>query len=177
MTRPDLHELQGLDATSQAYDQLKEGTEYIAADRSEDVEDGAVALNVFVGNDAESDIDALVTVGFSTGGAATLDVTNNASVDTAGTPLPTQSKGVENGLRGTTLERGGTYTSTGEELRLKLPGTKKSTGPATTSGSDAVSGVRLLEPGKAVEYVVTNVSGGTADFGVTVSVIEISHEA
>lgn len=176
MTRPTLDELRRLSTTTQTYERLKSGVEYVAADRVTGITDGSVALDVFIGNDAGSERDLLVSVEFATGGASTLDVTNQATVDVAGTALPTEPKGVEVGTQAATLERDGTYSAAGETLKVKLPGSTVAGGPATATGGDGIPRARLLEPGDAIRNVVTNVSGGQANFGVTVDVIEIDPE-
>jgi len=176
MTRPDLNELKRLDATTQAYERLKEGRDFVATTRETGVADDGVAIDAFVGNDTDSEFDLLIAVSFTTGGRADLEMTDGASVDTSGTEMPVQNKGVVNGELPATIETGGTYTTDGTTLETILPGSDRIGGPTINTGSVSIPEGRLLEPGEGVNYVLTNRSGGSTNFSMTVGVIEIDPE-
>ena len=176
MTRPSLDELKRLDATTQAYERLKVGRDFVATTREPDIAADAVAIDAFVGNDTDSEFDLLVAVSFTTGGRADLDVTDGASVDTSGTAMPVQNKGVVNGDLLATIETGGTYTTDGITLETILPGSDRTGGPTINTGSASIPQSRLLEPGEGVNYVLTNRSGGSTNFSMEVGVIEVDSE-
>ncbi len=158
-----------LDDISQIYDQLKEGRQFIAADRFADVTDGSQAADIFIGNDG-SDVDLIFTTSIFTGGASQITALDNASVDTAGTEIPIQNKGVPNGVPAT-VEYGGTYTAE-TPITWIIPGSSKTGGPSGAVGGTTKE-VRLLEPGEGFEYIVTNESGNTVDYGVKIGIVEI----
>lgn len=157
---------------AEAEHQLRTGDEYIAADRFAGIADATEVVDLYIGIPSDADISALIGVTFGTGGLAHLDTTNDASVDTSGTPLDYQSKG-ESGTMTTTVEAGGTYTTTGTALTTIQPGTQRDGGPISSSGGRAPTDVRLLQSGDGVEYVLTNQSGSATDFDVLVTVIEL----
>lgn len=173
MTRPNLDELKRLDATTQAYERLKKGRDFVAGTRVSDVANDAVAFDLFVGNDADSEFDLLVATLFSTGGLSDLDKTDGASVNTEGAEIPVQNKGVPNGELPASIQTGGDYAATGDTVETIIPGSTRAGGPSTTTGSTNIPDGRLLEPGEGVNYTLTNRSGGAADFSVLVSVIEV----
>ena len=159
-----------LDDVSQIYDQLKEGREFVAAERFANVSDGTQAADIFIGNDAGSDVDLIFTTTVLTGGATQITAKDNASVETAGTNMPIQNKGVPDG-RPETVEYNGTYT--GENpITWIIPGSSKTGGPSGAVGG-AAQEVRLLEPGEGFEYTFTNESGNTVDYGVKIGIVEI----
>lgn len=157
--------------TEQAFHHLRERTDYLATYREVDVADAAEAIELYVGNPAGSDTEILISVAIGAGGAAHVDTGENASVDEAGTDLPRQSKGA-NGTGVAVIEQGGTYTSE-NTLETVIAGSLRRQQPSGSTGSAAIPDVRLLEPGEAVQYTVTNRSGDTVDFGATVSAVEV----
>jgi len=160
--------------TEQSIHDLQVLEQYAFAERFVDVADGANVVTAYVGNPPDSGVNALITVEFGPGGLMHVDTTDDASVDTSGTAMPSQSKGSNGGdTTALTVEYGGTYTTNGTTLNTITPGTSRTGGPATTQGGGAVPDVRLLLPGEAVVYAATNQSGGPADFDMTVDSIEI----
>ena len=159
-----------LDDVSQAYDELKDGRVFVAAERFADVADGAQAVDLFIGNDDGTDVDLIFTTSILTGGASQVTALEAASVDAAGTEMPVQSKGVPNGLPAT-IEYNGSYTAE-NPITWMIPGSSKTGGPSGATGG-AAEEVRLLEPGEGFEYTVSNESGNTVDYGVKVGIVEI----
>ena len=155
----------------EAYYQLTERADYTATHRVTDVTDTSEAFDLYVGNPSGSETDLLASVGIGAGGAAHLDTGENASVDVAGTDLPRQAKG-SNGTGTARIEQGGTYTSE-NTLETVITGSRRNQQPSGSNGADELPDVRLLEPGEAVQYAVTNQSGNTVDFDVVVNAAEV----
>jgi len=160
-------------ALAEAYHRLTTRREYVAADRVTGVADGGQLFDAFVGLPSDADIQALVGVGFGVGGQAHLDTSDEAAVETAGTALPTQSKGANGQATAVTVERGGSYSATSETLETVLPGTTRTGGPASSTGQRSLTDVRLLDPGDGIRYTTTNQSGSTISADVRVSIVEL----
>jgi hypothetical protein len=166
--------LKDLKDLAQVEERLETGQEYIATKRVTGVADGADAINAAIVNPAGSGVNVFVDVTFATGGRAYLSIGESASIDTSGTDLTHQAKGVDNG-KNLTAETGGTYTSS-NPLESLIPGTARAGGPVTSRGSTTIAPVRLLEPGDGLEYTLTNQSGGSADFSINLDWVEESIE-
>jgi len=158
----------------QAYDELKLKTSYVATERVTGVADTTQALDLYVGNPSGSGVDMLVGVSFACGGATHLDVGESASVGVAGTDLNRQAKGA-NGTGQATIESGGTYSSS-NPIEAFVPGSRRANQPSGAVGSGSLADVRLLEPGEAVQYTLTNQSGNTVDYDAVVDVLEVDRE-
>lgn len=157
--------------TEVAFRDLTVRTNYTATHRAIDVASAAVAVDLYVGNPADSDTDLLCSVGFGAGGAAHLDTGENASITTSGTALTRQARG-SNGTGVATIEQGGDYSSE-NPLETIITGSRRGPQPAAANGSDEPPDVRLLEPGDAVQYTATNRSGNTVDFDAVVTISEV----
>jgi len=160
--------------TEQSVHDLQTLEQYAFAERFTGVADGVEIVSAYVGNPSDSGVNALINVEFGPGGLTHIDTTDGGSIDTAGTDMPSQSKGANGGkTTALTVEYDGTYSTTGTTLNTITPGTSRTGGPATTQGGGAVPDVRLLLPGDAVVYTATNQSGGPADFDITIDSVEI----
>jgi len=162
-------------ALAEAYHRLTTRREYIATARVTDVADGGQLFDLYVGPPSDADVQALVGVGFGVGGQAHLDTTDGATVDTTGTALPTQSKGSNGQATAVTVERGGSYSATGETLETVLLGTARTGGPASSTGQRSLTDVRLLDPGDGIRYTTTNQSGSTISADVQMSIVELDN--
>lgn len=160
-----------LQDVTQAYDQLKNGDEYIATYRNADVATGNTAIDLYVGNPSNSGVDALVVIGLGVGGTSHIDSGEGASVGTSGTDLTVQAKGTGTGTA-LTIEQGGTYSSS-NTINTIAPGSRRGNQPAAATGSRSTAKARLLEPGDALQVTVTNKSGNTVDYDAVVDVTEI----
>lgn len=164
----------GVDDREGELQNLKVGTEFVASYVAEGVSDTTVALDVVVDNPTGSGTDCYVSPNFSTTGAGRVEYSTDITIDTAGTGLSYVSKRVGSGGTLTpTVEQGGSYTVNGEQISRIIPGEVKGGGPASTTGTESPGeGAVLLEPGQSIKYTVTNISGGTASYGLSLSVIE-----
>jgi hypothetical protein len=156
-------------------DSLSADREFTATFRSASVNDGNVAIDAVVSNPGGSGVNVILDVDIVTGGFAELDFATDITIDAAGTGLDEIPDDVGSGTTSTpTVEQGGSYTTNGTTLQTLLPGSVRTGGPATSSGSCSNSSAVLLRPGNSVRYQVTNASGGGAQFAIECNVLEIS---
>jgi len=158
----------------EALKQHNRGGEFVAAQRFADATSGTQAFDAVVVNPSGNDTSALITTSVTGGGSGQLDVTNQASVDTAGTAFPVQEKGRTSGGLSLTVESGGTYSATGTTLPRLIPGSTRLSGqPSPATGGAPMTDTRILDPGDGLRYTVTNTSGNTVSYDMAVDIIEL----
>lgn len=154
---------------------IEEGLKYISGARATGVADAGVFNDVVVKNPSGSGVMTFCLISHYTGGLADLDISNDITIDTAGTAL-TPINAYQDGTTpspNTTVEERGSYTVNGDTIEGIIPGGSGPVG-AGKSGSPLLGSTQyLLEPGESVRELATNRSGSSTRGGVVVTWFEL----